>query len=277
MNASRFLRRSLIVLCSLAVAAGLAVQAQVQQVFLPQVGQPGKDVVWVPTSQALVEKMLDIANVTPQDYLIDLGSGDGRTVIAAARRGARALGIEYNPDMVELSRINAAGEGVSSRATFVKADLFESDLSQATVITMFLLPEINLKLRPALLDLKPGTRIVSNTFTMEEWAPDETATVSDGCSSWCTALLWIVPAKVEGTWRLPEGELTLKQDFQMVSGTLSSGNGAQAITSGRLRGDLITFSAGDALYTGHVSGDSVAGTVSSNGTSGSWSATRAGK
>jgi precorrin-6B methylase 2 len=277
MNAPHSVRRVLIALGSLAVAAGLFVQAQVQQVFLPQVGQPGKDVVWVPTSQALVEKMLDMANVTPQDYVIDLGSGDGRTVIAAARRGARALGIEYNPDMVELSRSNAAAEGVGSRATFVKADLFESDLSQATVITMFLLPAINLKLRPALLDLKPGTRIVSNTFTMEEWAPDETATVSDGCSSWCTALLWIVPAKVEGTWRLPEGELTLKQDFQMVSGSLTSGNGAMAITSGRLRGDLITFSAGGAVYTGHVSGDSVAGTVTSDGTSGNWSATRAGK
>jgi precorrin-6B methylase 2 len=277
MNASHSVRRVSIALGSLAVAAGLFVQAQVPQVFQPQVGQPGKDVVWVPTSQALVEKMLDMANVTSQDYVIDLGSGDGRTVIAAARRGARALGIEYNPDMVELSRSNAAAEGVSSRATFVKADLFESDLSQATVITMFLLPAINLKLRPALLDLKPGTRIVSNTFTMEEWAPDETATVSDGCSSWCTALFWIVPAKVEGTWRLPEGELTLKQDFQMVSGTLTSGNGALAITSGRLRGDLITFSAGGAVYTGHVSGDSVAGTVTSDGTSGNWSATRAGK
>jgi precorrin-6B methylase 2 len=277
MNASHSVRRVSIALGSLAVAAGLFVQAQVPQVFQPQVGQPGKDVVWVPTSQALVEKMLDMANVTSQDYVIDLGSGDGRTVIAAARRGARALGIEYNPDMVELSRSNAAAEGVSSRATFVKADLFESDLSQATVITMFLLPAINLKLRPALLELKPGTRIVSNTFTMEEWAPDETATVSDGCSSWCTALFWIVPAKVEGTWRLPEGELTLKQDFQMVSGTLTSGNGALAITSGRLRGDLITFSAGGAVYTGHVSGDSVAGTVTSDGTSGNWSATRAGK
>jgi precorrin-6B methylase 2 len=185
-----------------AIAAGVLVQAQVAQQFKPEVGQHGKDVVWVPTAQPLVEKMLDMAKVTPEDYLIDLGSGDGRTVIAAAKRGARALGIEYNPDMVELSRQNAEAEGVSGRATFVKADLFESDFSQATVITMFLLPELNLRLRPTLLSLKPGTRIVSNSFTMEEWEPDETATVSDGCSSWCTALLWIVPARVDGTWRL---------------------------------------------------------------------------
>ena len=132
----------------------------------PQVGQPGKDVVWVPTSQALVDEMLDLAKVTPQDFVIDLGSGDGRTVIAAAKRGARALGVEYNPDMVELSKQNAAGAGVADKAAFVKADLFETDFSRASVITMFLLPDINIRLRPKILNLKPGTRIVSNTFTM---------------------------------------------------------------------------------------------------------------
>ncbi len=133
---------------------------------------------------------------------MDLGSGDGRTVITAAKRGARALGIEYNPDMVELSMANAAKEGVSDKAKFMKADLFETDFSQATVITMFLLPEINLKLRPKILDMKPGTRVVSNSFRMEDWEPDETATVGEGCTTWCTALLWIVPAKVGGKWRL---------------------------------------------------------------------------
>ena len=137
---------------------------------------------------------------------------------------AKALGIEYNPDMVELSKRNAAKEGVSDKATFMKADLFESDFSQATVISMFLLPDINLKLRPKILDLKPGTRIVSNTFTMAEWQADETATVNEDCISYCLALFWIVPAKVGGTWQLPQGELALKQTFQMISGTLKSGN-----------------------------------------------------
>ena len=176
----------------------------------------------------------------------DLESGDGRTVITAAKRGARATGIEYNPDMVELSKRNAAKAGVTDKATFVKADLFESDFSRATVITMFLLPDINLKLRPKILDLKPGTRIVSNTFTMGEWKDDETATVEDsaGCSYYCTAHLWIVPAKVSGNWRLGDGDLALKQEFQMIQGTLKSGTNSQSISNGRLRGDTITFNAG---------------------------------
>ena len=187
------------------IAAVPLARAQSQD-FQPQVGQDGKDVIWVPTPQGLVEKMLDMAKVTPKDYVIDLGSGDGRTVITAAKRGAKALGIEYNPDMVELSKRTAAKEGVSDKASFVKADIFESDFSQAQVITMFLLSSINLKLRPKILDLKPGTRIASNTFDMGDWKPDETASLP-GCSSWCTAHLWIVPAKVEGTWKLAAGRV----------------------------------------------------------------------
>jgi precorrin-6B methylase 2 len=240
--------------------------------FEPQVGQEGKDVVWVPTPQTLVNKMLDMAKVTPQDYLIDLGSGDGRTVISAAKRGVRALGIEYNPDMVELSTQNAAKEGVSDKATFVKADLFESDFSKATVITMFLLPSINLKLRPQLLELKPGTRIVSNSFTMEDWQADESATVTEDCPNWCTAHFWIVPAKVEGTWQLASGgALKLTQQFQMVSGSL----GSNAISNGRLRGDEITFSVGKASYTGRVESTSMKGTVT-GGSGSTWTATRIG-
>ena len=175
-----------------------AQQTEGAKPFQPQVFQAGKDVVWVPTPQELVNKMLDLAKVTPQDNLIDLGSGDGRIVIAAAKRGARALGIEYNPDMVELSKANAAREGVSDRATFLKADLFETDFSKATVITMFLLSDINLRLRPKLLEMKPGTRLVSNSFDMGDWEADATATAVGGCVSYCTAYLWIVPAKVEG-------------------------------------------------------------------------------
>jgi len=234
----------------------------------PSVGQQGKDVVWVPTSEQLVEKMLDLAQVKPEDYLIDLGSGDGRTVIAAAKRGATALGIEYNPDMVALSKTRAAEAGVSERATFVVADLFASDFTRATVITMFLLPDINMRLRPQILDLAPGTRVVSNTFTMGDWEPDRQETVAD-CVSWCTALFWIVPAKVAGTWQTPDGPLTLEQQFQNVSGTL----GATAITGGRLSGDQIQFQVGDVHYAGRVIGGAMEGTVS-GGRSGTWSATR---
>ena len=241
------------------------------QDYQPQVGQEGKDVVWVPTPQELVDKMLDMAKVTPKDYVIDLGSGDGRTVITAAKRGSKALGIEYNPDMVELSKRNAAKEGVSDKATFVKADLFESDFSQAQVITMFLLPSINIKLRPKILDLKPGTRIVSNSFDMEDWKADQTETVP-GCNNWCTALLWIVPAKVQGTWKLADGELTLKQTFQMISGTLKSGKINSQVT-GKLNGDQISLTAGGTQYSGRVSGNSMEG--SADGAK--WSATRAAK
>ena len=207
--------------------------------------------------------------------MIDLGSGDGRTVITAAKRGARALGIEYNPDMVELSKRNAANEGLGDKVNFVKADLFESDFSQATIITMFLLPDINLRLRPQILDLKPGTRIVSNSFTMGEWAADETATINNGCTSWCTALLWIVPAKTEGTWRLAQGELRLTQSFQMISGTLNNGTNATAITDGKIDGDQISFSAGGAQYTGRVNGNTIEGTVKSRGSNAAWNAVRA--
>ena len=245
-----------------------------QKPFEPSVGQAGKDVVWVPTPDALVEKMLDLAHVTPKDYVIDLGSGDGRTVIAAAKRGARALGIEYNPDMVELAKRKAAEAKVTDKATFVKADIFESDFSKATVITMFLLPQLNLKLRPTLLNLKPGTRIVSNSFTMDDWQPDETATVSDGCTSWCTALFWVVPAKVEGSWRSPQGDLTLMQQFQMVSGVLGSGSNAVPVTNGRLRGEEISFTAGAAQYNGRVTGDTIEARVVSGGITSTWRATR---
>jgi hypothetical protein len=275
MDTSRMARQLILLLCiSLSVPAGFA-QAQPAKDYQPEVGQEGKDVVWVPTPQALVDKMLDMAKVTPKDHVIDLGSGDGRTVITAAKRGVRAHGIEYNPEMVELSKRAAAKEGVSDKVSFAKADLFESDFSQATVITMFLLSSINMKLRPKILDLKPGTRIVSNTFDMGEWKPDETSTIS-GCESWCTALLWIVPAKVGGTWKLPQGELTLKQTFQMISGTLKSGNVSAPITNGKLAGDQISFTAGGAQYSGRVNGNAIEGTVK-GGSNGKWTATRAGR
>jgi SAM-dependent methyltransferase len=251
--------------------SSIALAQPAKKEFVPEVGQSGKDVVWVPTPQALVDKMLDMANVTAKDYVIDLGSGDGRTVITAAKRGATALGIEYNPDMVELSKRNAEKEGVSAKATFVKADIFESDFSKADVITMFLLTDINIRLRPKILNLKPGTRIVSNSFDMGDWEPDERAEVKGNCTSWCRALFWLVPAKVEGTWKLAQGELALKQKYQMLTGTLKNGNVVAPITNGRLKGDEITFTAGGTTYTGKVSGNSMEG---ASGGSSKWQATK---
>ncbi len=262
--------RLILLTAAACLTASLAfAQATEQKPFEPSVGQAGKDVVWVPTPQALVNKMLDMAKVTPADFLMDLGSGDGRTVITAAKRGLKAMGVEYNPDMVALSIKNAAAAGVSDKASFVKADIFETDFSKATVITLFLLPDLNLRLRPKLLEMAPGTRVVSNSFRMEAWEPDETATVSEDCVSWCTALLWIVPAKVDGTWHTAQGDLALSQQFQVITGTL----GGKPISNGRLHGSEITFTMGSAQYTGQVKGSSIQGTIK-GGISPTWNAKR---
>ena len=256
------LRRALLALClaTFATSGYAASAAKASKDFEPTVGQDGKDVVWVPTSQALVDRMLRLAKLTPNDTLIDLGSGDGRTVITAAKRGAQAYGVEYNPNMVALSKRNAAKAGVGEKAQFVNGDIFEYDFSKASVITLFLLPDLNVKLRQKILDMKPGTRVVSNSFTMSEWDADETvkATEKEGCETYCTAYLWIVPAKVEGKWKLPEGELSLKQTFQKVSGSLSKGSANPTeIVNGKLRGDQISFTAGGTQYTGTVQGDTM--------------------
>jgi hypothetical protein len=242
--------------------------------YTPTSGQEGKDVVWVPTPQPLVNKMLEMAKLTPNDVLFDLGSGDGRTVITAAKRGANSTGVEYNPQMVALSRNLAQKEGVGAKARFIQGDLFETDFSKATVLTLFLMTDLNLKLRPIILDMKPGTRVVSNTFTMGEWQADDSQSVTDkdGCTGYCTAHLWIVPAKVAGRWKLPAGELTLMQSFQTVSGTL----GGNPISGATLRGDQITFNAGNAQYSGRVNGRTFTGTVRSGSNSTPFIATRVG-
>jgi precorrin-6B methylase 2 len=275
---SRFVRLPVFILSLSMIAAGVFAQVPATK-DEPEVGQEGKDAKWVPTSQALAEKMLNLAKVTPQDYVIDLGSGDGRTVIAAAKCGAQALGIEYNPGLVALSKRNAARQGVADRAQFVQGDLFESDFSKATVITLFLGEEINLRLRPRILDLKPGTRVVSNHFTMGNWAADETVTAgkSDECNYYCTAYLWIVPAKVEGTWRFPQGELRLEQSFQMISGIFKSGKGTFPVRNGKVKGDLIDFRVGNDHYRGRVSGRTMQGIFESGGITTEWSATRVDK
>jgi len=279
MNSQRFLRASrlmvgiLLLILMIGPISGIGRTAVTE--FEPKGAMPGKDVGWLPTEDALVEVMLAMACVTPEDYVVDLGSGDGRMVIAAAKLGARALGVEYNPDLVAVARRNAVREGVGDRVEFIQADLFEVDFSKATVVTLFLRSDLNLKLRPKILDMKPGVRVVSNSFTMADWVPDQTASVEEErCpNSCCVAYFWVVPAKVEGAWKFGQGELRLRQNFQMVSGTLSSG-GKTVPVIGRLRGDEFSFTAGTVRYSGRVNGDTLEGRVLSGGNSAAWSATR---
>ena len=258
------------------VAAAQQPQAPAAEPFVPRSGMPGKDVVWVPSPTATVEKMMDVAKVTPNDFVIDLGSGDGRNVIAAAKRGARSLGVEYNPDMVALSQRLAKEAGVADKAQFVQGDMYEADISKASVMALFLLP-VNLnKLAPKFLDLKPGSRIVGNTFGIDGWEPDYRETVPEGsdCSSWCEILLWIVPAKVAGTWALPNGTLTLTQQYQTVQGTLTIDGKEQTVSTGKLNGEEVTFVAGGLNYQGTVKGNRIEGTVTTPSGTHKWSATK---
>lgn len=256
----------------LAAATFACAPVTTAQDYTPSVGQEGKDVIWVPTPQSLVEKMLDMAKLTPKDIHYDLGSGDGRTVITAAKRGAQAYGVEFNPDMVKLSERAAAKEGVSARAKFINGDIFQTDFSQATVITLYLLPSLNVKLRPTILKMKPGTRVVSHAFSMDDWQADETATVEGR-----TAYLWIVPAQVNGRWHMPGGgELTLKQSYQMISGVLKQG-GKEGIVKGQLSGERITFALDGREFSGQVSGNAMQGTVKEPAGESKWSATRTAK
>jgi hypothetical protein len=271
-------------------AAFLALPAAAQDAkdkeFTPQVGQEGKDVIWVPTPQALVERMLDMAKLTTKDTHYDLGSGDGRTVITAAKRGVQAYGVEYNADMVKLSERNAAREGVSDKAHFINGDIFQVDFSKATVLTLYLLPSLNVKLRPTILRMKPGTRVVSHAFSMDDWQPDQTDNVEGR-----TAYLWIVPASVEGAWRWSitpgqkETELVLRQQYQNVEGLVRLDNGKMGkLRDVKLRGDQINFSIHELTgsnntvrrdYVGRVSGNTIQGTFRiGDGSEVKWTATR---
>jgi SAM-dependent methyltransferase len=269
------------VLAAVAFAGCAFAQGQAdKKEFTPQVGQGGKDVIWVPTPDDLVERMLRMAQTNSGDFVVDLGSGDGRIAIAAAKKfGARALGIEYNPDMVELSNRTAAKEGLAGRVNFVKADIFESDFSQATVVTMYLLPGLNLKLRPKLLDMKPGTRIASHQFNMDDWQPDETSNL-DGRR----AYFWLVPAKVHGAWRMQSGsdswDLSLEQRYQMLEGGVRIGPMIAGLRDARLQGDRIVFSFVDTAgvkrdFSGRVNGSTMEGTLKpDNGPEAKWTATK---
>ena len=262
----------------LAFSSTTALAQEAAKPYWPVYGMPGKDVLWAPAEAGMVNKVMELARVGPGDVVVDLGSGDGRTVIAAARHGAQGIGVEFNQDLVNLSRSFAKNAGVAARTRFIKQNLFDFDLGKASVITLFLTPVINMKLRPALLDLKPGTRVISIIFGMEDWQHDDSVRDESipNCGAYCLAYLWVVPARVAGTWRLAHGEFRLEQRFQMVTGTLSAG-GTSVPVSGRLRGDHITLTAADSVeFTGRVVGKEMGGTVRINGVGNGWHAVLAG-
>jgi SAM-dependent methyltransferase len=245
-------------------------------IYEPEYSQPGKDVVWVPTPEIMVDTMMTLAKVTLDDFVIDLGSGDGRLVIGAAKRGARALGIEYDDNLVRYSKREADKQGVSDKAQFLQADIFATDFSRATVLTLFLLPDMNVRLLPQILAMKPGTRVVANYFGIGDWSSDQAVHLpqrTDKCGTYCTAYLWIVPANVDGTWQVsngPHGELKLTQRYQYFKGTL----GAAEVTNGRVQGDTLHFSADGVPYSGRVQGDVLEGTRGPGGSGERWSARR---
>ena len=265
--------RTLLVLCALLLAPSFHLAfAQAPAPYTPRMGQEGKDVVWIPSPSDTVELMLDMARVTAQDFVIDLGSGDGRNVIAAAKRGAHALGVEYNPDLVELSKRNARAAGVGEKATFVQGDMFEADISKATALILFLVPDNLHRLASKFYNLKPGTRIVSNTYEIGGgWEPDDSDRLKV-CTTWCTAHLYIVPAKVAGTWRLPNGTLTLEQQYQNLWGTFQAGEASVPI-QGLLRGEEIVFSINAVEYSGRVTGDAMEG-IAKGRTTENWTVRR---
>ena len=246
--------------------------------FVPVSGQAGKDVVWVPSPPEMVNKLMELGRVTPNDVVMDLGSGDGRNVIAAAKLGARALGVEYNPDMVALSRRLAQEAGVADKAQFVQADMYEYDISKATVMALFLLPVNMNKLAPKFFNLAPGSRIVANTFGIEGWEPDfrETLPASSQCESWCEALLWVVPAKIAGTWSMGSDSMTLTQEYQRVQGSVTAGGQSHTVGMGKLNGTEIRFTANGMQYKGIVSGDgkTIEGTMTTPMGDAPWRASR---
>ena len=239
MKLSRFL---LYVLLTSWLNLALASTTTPSAEYKPQVGQEGKDVIWVPTPEGLIDKMLEAAKVSDKDTLFDLGAGDGIIAITAARKyGAKSVGIEYNPEMAQFARRKVAEAGLTDKVKIITGDIFQEDFSAATVVTLYLMPHLNLKLRPILLKMKPGTRVVSNTFTMGEWEPDET--VFD--QHW-KGYFWVVPAQIEGAWVMTGMEggplrLNISQSFQNIGGTLTRGGQTLALLGAKLRGDEVKF------------------------------------
>lgn len=254
------------------IAASGAWAQQASAEYVPRLGQSGKDVMWLPTADAMMERMLSMAEVTSRDYLVDLGSGDGKIPIAAARgRGTRSLGLEYNTDLVEVSKRRAREAGVQDKVEFRQADVFAADFSKASVVTIYLLPELNLRLRPILFKMKPGTRISSNSFDMQTWLPDETSQMGTARS-----FLWIIPAHVAGEWSVSSGSgkqpvataLTLRQRFQKVDGDAQFERVTASLQDVSLRGTAISFATRDAngdkiLFAGTIDGERMTGTATS--------------
>jgi SAM-dependent methyltransferase len=271
------------VCAALAVASlllALPAAAQQPKPYEPQVGQAGKDVIWVPTPDEVVNRMLRMAQVTKDDLVFDLGAGDGKIAIAAAKIGARSVGVEYNPEMARHAQSNVEKAGVGSRARIIQGDIFKTDFTQATVITMYLLPALNMKLRPQILQMRPGTRIVSHSFTMEDWEPDETSNM-DGRR----AYFWVVPANINGGWTLDstgdKHELSIEQKFQKIDGTIGLGHTQGGLRHARLSGFVISFSFVDNAgakrdYSGRVvSGTRMeGGWKGDDGKEGRWVATK---
>lgn len=263
----------------------LAVMAAAILLAGPARAQSAEAPPYVPTPMELVHAMLDLARVGDGDVLYDLGSGDGRIVLAAAGRGARAVGYENQAPLVALSRARADSLGVNRLAGFRTEDLFSADLSPATVVTLFLSAGFNLRLRPRLLDqLRPGSRIVSHTFHMRDWRPDSTVVLGTGASR-ATLHLWIVPADLDGFWSLemegsPAAVLELRQRFQVGSGAVLHGGRRAPLSALRIRGELVEFSAplgpGGAprRFTGRLLGGRLVGVHEDGDGSGSWSAVR---
>ena len=269
---SRLMRRSTAVaLAGLLAAATVSVDAkdrrECDRDYKPQVGQSGKDVVWVPTPDEVVQRMLRMAKVTPQDTVYDLGAGDGKIAIAAGKIGATSVGIEYNPDMARLAQCYVQAENLAGKTRIIQGDVFKEDFSKASVVTMYLLPELNLRLRPTILTMKPGPRVTSHQFTMGDWEPDETAEID-----YRSAYLWIVPAKVEGAWTLREQgsnaqyAVNLTQKYQKITGDVAAGSAKQPLVGATVRGEEIRFAFNDdkgvtRTLTGTVRGNELTGTL----------------
>lgn len=263
--------------------AALLAAAPATLPYAPKVGQDGKDVIWVPTPDAVIDRMLTMAQVRPEDLVVDLGSGDGRLVIRAATRfGARVRGIEFNADLAALAQTSARKAGLDGkRARLEQGDIFKKDFRDATVVTLYLLPQLNKRLRPILLQMRPGTRVVSHQFTMDDWVPDETTYIDQRA-----AHLWIVPAQVGGGWQLTllDGttvELDLEQKYQQIGGRVAFGSVKAGLRAASLRGDQIRFELVDQqgalhVFNGRAQADRLTGSVSVGARTGTWSAVRRG-
>lgn len=255
--------------CASQLTLGIAQTQPKTQPYEPVVAQHGKDVIWVPTPNDLVVKMLETAKVNSNDLVYDLGSGDGKIPIQAARQfGARAVGIEYNPDMAALARRNAQQAGVADKVTIITGDIFKEDFSNATVVTLYLLTSLNIRLKPTILDMKPGTRIVTNSFMMGQWEPDEVVSPEGGGRGY----FWIVPAKIQGDWSINDlpglstALLSLNQKFQKVEGSLTFSDNRSQKIQGKLNGSQLSFTYLDAknkpqTFVGQVSSKSINGSL----------------